>query len=856
MRETRLDPSEERIAVLPVSVTLSAAALITALAGLIPAGVALAVAGLVAAARAAGLLLRRGPDSSWNRPAGAGLAFCGVSTVAAGVALAVAPHAMFPDVPLPAELPLIGLFFVAGTFLAGLFHLAAQPATYLGRVRRLLDGVGIGVLLFFIAWLVVFQAAGLKGAGLTAVLVASVAVGAAVVGTMRAAPMRPGAVLRGVGVLVTIVAQTALILILDYHLSAAWLPLAGVPLVAGPLLAGRVLPPRGTAEAPGTASPDGSFARYPLLALPLAAAIVAAAYHLVVAGRFDALSAALAIVGVLILAVREALAVADVRQYARWLAEREARFRALVAGSADVTMMLDDTLVVRWQSPAAARRLGLADADVVGRPLLDRVHPDEAEAVGAALRGGDTLIEARLGDGFGVWRDTEWSVSDQRADPSVRAVVVHVRDISQRRQLEHALRQVARSDQLTGLANRAELRRLLAERTVPCVLVVLGLDGLSSVNQLRGHEVGDAVLVEAVRRLRAALSPGELAARLSGDQFAVLTAGGAVHAQMTASRLLTLLSDPYPVLGVASHLSASAGLAEHVAGEGPSDRALSRAELALQRARQLGPAQPPQWYDEATTAQLRRRLTIEQDLPGALARGELDLLFQPVVELPSGRVAGVEARPRWRRAGLGAVEDAEFLPVADQLGLHLELGAWLLAAAGRQLAVWGGAAPAGRPLWLAFTVSPAMLAHDGFVDLLAAAGFPPSLLVVQFTVPDPELPDLVDRLTAVRMLGARTALDGFGVQATSLSLLRRLPLDLVRVDRRTFAGADTAVVAAVVNLARQLGVDVAVDGVRDDDEQRTIAAAGCRLAQGPLFCAPSVPERVEAYLDTQRTTMH
>ncbi|WP_426504297.1 EAL domain-containing protein [Dactylosporangium sp. McL0621] len=638
-----------------------------------------------------------------------------------------------------------------------------------------------------------------------------------------------------------IVAQTAVIMLLDYHAEPGWLLLAGVPLVAGPLLTGGRVP-SGPAEpaAPGT---DGSFARYPLLALPLAGALIAAAYHLVVAGRFDPVTAVLAIVGVVIVAVREALAVADVRQYARRLAEREARFRALVAGSADVTMMLDETLVVRWQSPAAARHLGLADADVVGRPLLDRVHPDETDAVAAALESGATLVEARFGDGFGVWRETEWSVSDQRADPSVRAVVVYVRDISRRRQLEHALHQAARSDHLTGLANRTELRRRLEERTAPGVLVVLGLDGLTSVNQLRGHEVGDAVLVEAARRLRAALAPGDVAARLTGDQFAVLTSGGAVHAQMTASRLLTLLSDPYPVLGVASHLSASAGLAEHTGGSG-----LSRAELALQRARRLGPAQPPQWYDEATATLLRRRLTIEQDLPGALLRGELDLLFQPVVELPSGRVAGVEARPRWRRAGLGAVADTEFLPVADQLSLHHELGAWLLAAAGRQLAHWGGT----PPLWLAVTVSPALLASDGFVDLVAATGFPPSRLIVQFTVPPPP-PDLVDRLTAVRTLGARTALDGFGVQATSLSLLRRLPLDLVRVDRRTFAGAETAVVAAVVNLARQLGVDVAVDGVEEDAELTTITAAGCRLAQGALFCASAVPERLEAYLDSQRT---
>ncbi|MEU7871290.1 hypothetical protein [Dactylosporangium sp. NPDC049140] len=176
-----------------VPVTLSAAALVAALAGLMPAGLALAVAGLVAAARAATLLRPADGSAAWHRPVSAGLGFCGVSTAAAGIASVVAPDARLTDVPLAAELPLIGLFFVAGTLLAGLFHLPGQAATYIGRVRRLLDGVGIGVFLFFIAWLVVFEAAGLEGAALTAVLVASVAVGATVVGTMRSRSSPPAA---------------------------------------------------------------------------------------------------------------------------------------------------------------------------------------------------------------------------------------------------------------------------------------------------------------------------------------------------------------------------------------------------------------------------------------------------------------------------------------------------------------------------------------------------------------------------------------------------------------------------------------------------------------------------------------
>src|SRR6185437_8993111 len=274
----------------------------------------------------------------------------------------------------------------------------------------------------------------------------------------------------------------------------------------------------------------------------------------------------------------------------------------------------------------------------------------------------------------------------------------------------------------------------LAARTEPGVLMLFGLDGLTSVNQLRGHEIGDAVIVEAARRLRAAVGSGDVTARLAGDQLAVLTASGAVQAQMTAGRLLTVLAEPYAVLGVESHLSVAAGLAEYP-GDGDADTALSRAELALQRVRRTpGPAQPPQWYDEATAALLRRRLSIEQDLPGALGRGEFDLLFQPILELPRRHTVGIEASLRWRRPGLGTVPGVEFIGVVDQLGLHEQIGTWLLSAACRQLEELRGA---GRDLWLVANVSTAHLAGPGFPDtvngVLNAHGVAPSQLVVQFT---------------------------------------------------------------------------------------------------------------------------
>jgi EAL domain-containing protein (putative c-di-GMP-specific phosphodiesterase class I) len=317
------------------------------------------------------------------------------------------------------------------------------------------------------------------------------------------------------------------------------------------------------------------------------------------------------------------------------------------------------------------------------------------------------------------------------------------------------------------------------------------------------------------------------------------------------------------VLGVESHLSVAAGLAEYP-GDGDADTALSRAELALQRVRRApGPAQPPQWYDEATAALLRRRLSIEQDLPGALGRGEFDLLFQPILELPRRHTVGIEASLRWRRPGLGTVPGVEFIGLVDQLGLHEQIGTWLLSAASRQLEELRSA---GRDLWLVVNVSPAYLAGPGFPDtvngVLNAHGVPPSQLVVQFTFSNEDAATaraITDNLITVRTQGVRTALDGFGAHATSLSRLRTLPLDIVKLDRRIFdatpGGPDhhDSVVAAVVHLAEQLGVEVAVSGVRTEPELRASVNAGCRLGQGDLFCPPAVPERLEAYLDTHRS---
>ncbi len=371
------------------------------------------------------------------------------------------------------------------------------------------------------------------------------------------------------------------------------------------------------------------------------------------------------------LAIRESFGAFDVARYARRVVEQEAQFRNLVAGSNDVIMVLDGELVVRWQSPAAARQFGLSDQDVVGRHFLSMIQPADASAAAERLscsllaRAASTrpvvvevdpvvakvranvpaaverpyLIEARLRDGFGRWRETESSVSDQRHVPEVGGLVLHIRDVGERKEMERTVHRLAYADELTGLANRRQLLRTIGSlRSVALVngaMLLVELDGFTAVNDVRGYDIGDAVLVEVARRLRTGSGGADLAARLSGDEFAIVTESSPVRAYALATRLVTMLAEPVVLPGATVHLTASVGMTDLAGGENSED-VLRRADLALRRAKQLGRGRV-EWYDAAVEEQLLRRMTLEQELPGALDRGELDLIYQPILDLVAGR---------------------------------------------------------------------------------------------------------------------------------------------------------------------------------------------------------------------------
>ncbi|KAB1940539.1 EAL domain-containing protein [Micromonospora sp. ALFpr18c] len=430
---------------------------------------------------------------------------------------------------------------------------------------------------------------------------------------------------------------------------------------------------------------------------------------------------------------------------------------------------------------------------------------------------------------------------------------------------EAHFRELAHTDPLTSLANRRGLLRALhdsAAAGTPCVLLGLDLDGFKHVNDMRGHDVGDAVLAEVGRRLRGNLRPGDVAARLGGDEFAVLMAGRPADADRVAERLLGVVNRPYDQPEGPVFLSVSIGVAGW-AGEPDVELLLRHADLALRYAKQRGKNRIER-YDATYDQLLRRRTTLEHEMRGAIDRDELRLAFQPVASLPSVRPVGAEALLRWHHPELGNIRPDEFIPLAEECGMISTLGAWVLHQACYQLSRW---LADGHDVWVSVNVSPRELHAPEYVvqvaEALRAHHVPPQRLVLEVTehAVATDLDELIRRLTALRLTGVRIALDDFGAGYSSLGQLRRLPIDILKIDHSLVAehepvhpvGQDgpafAPMVDIVMRLGHQLGLEVIAEGVTTPTELAAVVAAGCRFGQGALFGWGVPAEHLEAMLE-------
>ena len=533
------------------------------------------------------------------------------------------------------------------------------------------------------------------------------------------------------------------------------------------------------------------------------------------------------------------------------------------------------------------------DAGDAARPLealLRRVHADDRAIVTEALdavRGGDAELNAehRLVTSDGTVRMVHLlGQAHEDADGEVeKRIVGTLQDVTDRIEAAERIRTLAFYDTLTGLPNRSLFREQLhgtlarSRRLQRCAaLLMVDLDNFKQINDTLGHTAGDQVLEEVGRRLREAVRAYDAVARrdgaghgavarLGGDEF--LVAAGDLHAAQdatrVAARLLESFREPFAVDAGEFFVTASIGIAVFPDDGMEMEDLLKHADVALYHAKGAG-RNTFEFYSDSMNEAAFHRLLLESGLRRALERDEFVLCYQPQVLVPEGRILGLEALIRWNHPNLGAVAPAQFIPLAEQLGLIHQISEWVLRTACAQFREWAEAGLA--PVRLALNVSGQQFRRPGLVDRLLTPlrehGLDPSLLEVELT--EGTLMDNVQEaervLRELKDQGVRVAIDDFGTGYSSLSYLKRFPVDVLKIDRSfvtdmTTDSSDAAIVAAIAAMARSLGLTVVAEGVETEEQQRMLQDLGCPVMQGYRFGRALPAAEIRARLAGDRVVL-
>jgi diguanylate cyclase (GGDEF)-like protein/PAS domain S-box-containing protein len=649
---------------------------------------------------------------------------------------------------------------------------------------------------------------------------------------------------------------------------------ADVTRMVGLLLLAAVPWIRGRRPAEESGRQPAEETRRPLVGPGLAPAATAAAAAIFVAGH--TLTAArglrpivpiIAGSAVLVVLARLAELLRENDRLGRAAETGEEHFRALAESINDVVLICGLDGVVQYVSAGARRSYHYAAEDLLGRPVYDIVHPEDlprvVDAVTSFLRSECDLDVARIACRVratdGTWLPTESTISRYgRAGDGTDQLLVTTRDFSEQVALERQVAHLTFHDGLTGLPNRAYLEERAREKVEhsqgPVAVVFVDLDGFTAVNDSIGHGGGDQLLAQAARRLRAGVLADDTVARWGGDEFAVLMESATEVETVVdlGERLLRALAgEPYRVADRGIVLTASVGIA--FAEEGIAGSELIRnADIALSRAKELGGGRV-EVFAAKMHADVMRRLELGSDLQRALTEQQFAVEFQPVVELATSRVTGVEALVRWWRDGV-SIPPEEFIGTAEESGLMVPLGKWVLREACCQVAHWR---EAGWDIGLSINLRPREIAAAHFVDSVAEAladsGLPPGALTLE--VEEEVLVDgaeeLISRLSALRDLGVGLAIDDFGTGYASLAFLRQLPVDVIKIDPSFVSGLGrdetlTLLTRTIARVGRDLGLTVVAEGVERPEQLELLREMGCPRAQGFLVSRPMAPSGIEA----------
>ena len=849
--------------------------------------VTLAAAAVLTASACRGAASRSGTgriERGWALFTLAARCWAGSQAIAAVGELATGRRLSVPSV---ADLPRLVAMVVAVMAVLAFVGKEDAPAA---RLRGVVDGLLIAASALFVSWALVLERLyGSGGEGPARALSVAYALGdVLVVSLLLATAERADREVRrtwwllgaGVGLFalshsMLAYAELARMDSLPWTQSTTWL--------AACLVIGLAAVTSGPAGVKGGTEPGagGKVAIVvPYVALGLAAAL-ALGHHLEL--RAPAFLAANGVVLVVLLLARQFLAQLEnvelnhrleerVRRRTAELHRAERHFRSIAQNASEVLTVVDASGVIRYQSASVTRVLGYSPDDLLGRRLDDLLELESGvpamHVVGSVAPppAPPAMLRGSLRRADDSACQAEITVSNLLDDDAVRGLVLTSRDIGERVALEAQLRRQALHDPLTGLGNRALFRDRLEHAMARTqrhpellAVVMIDLDGFKQVNDSLGHGAGDRLLVEVARRLQDCVRTGDTVARMGGDEFAVLIERADLEGpEVVAQRIVYRLRAPVDLDGRAIVTHGSVGVAMGSTVTSSAEELLRNADLAMYAAKSGGKG-AYEIYEREMHAAALERVETESALRDALRRRELSLHFQPLVQLPGGRISGAEALVRWEHPERGMISPAEFVPVAEESGLIVDLGRWVLGEACRQGRRFQEAYPTEPPFTMAVNVSARQLTSPWLVEevrkALAESRLPPSSLVLEITEGAlmRDAASIVPTLEALRGLGLRLAIDDFGTGWSSLSRLRSFPVDKLKIDQSFVSeigssGDDAPIVAAIVSMAHNLNLTTVAEGVETPEQLACLHHHGCEEVQGYLLSRPLPAEGLLAFL--------
>jgi diguanylate cyclase (GGDEF)-like protein/PAS domain S-box-containing protein len=561
------------------------------------------------------------------------------------------------------------------------------------------------------------------------------------------------------------------------------------------------------------------------------------------------------------------------------LQQSEERFRALTEKSTDIVFIIDPDGLIKYVSPSIEAVLAMHAEAVGGRHLREFVQDSDIPQVRrvlGVLEGQSEEIQLRFQHSDGRWLDFECVVRNLQKIANIGGLVVNVREITERKRAEEQLQFNASHDKLTGLPNRVfflnrlqtVVDRIQRHPQETAAVLFVDVDDFKVVNDCFGHGTGDELIVEVGNRLKTCVRSDGSVARMGGDEFTILLEDvtNPSDAIRVGQRVHSVVAEPFQLLGHEVHKGVSIGIAL-TSHDSTAETLIQNADIAMYRAKSKGKG-GTELFDTAMQEHVMAQLQLELRLRRALQNNELELHYQPIVTIATGRIEGFEALLRWNSCDSGSVSPGVFIPSAERSGLIVPISCWVMTTGCLEAASWQARFPLNQPLYVSINVSARHFAHPAFVghvrEALEKSAISPTSVKIELTesVAMNDAPGTEQTMSQLRVLGVKLSIDDFGTGYSSLSYLLRFPVDTLKVDQSFISAMQpgregSSIVGTIVTLGQNLGLQVVAEGVETSDQLEMLSSMGCDAAQGYLFSKAVPSDSIKAVLGShQRQAKH